>query len=41
MRDGRVALVPRNRTMKPIPLREGQELLVWGVVTSCIHQFRR
>ena len=41
IRDSRVALVPRNRTMKPIPLREGQELLVWGVVTSCIHQFRR
>ena len=41
LRDGRVALIPRNRTMKPIQLREGQELLVWGVVTSCIHQFRR
>lgn len=41
LREGRVALIPRNRAMKPIVLRDGQELLVWGVVTSCIHRFRR
>ncbi len=37
----KVSLVPRNKKMKPIVIKEGQELLVWGVVTSVIHQFKR
>ena len=41
IKKGLVSLIPRNSRMKPITFREGQELLVWGVVTSFIHQFRR
>lgn len=36
----KVSLIPRNKKMKPIIIKEGQELLVWGVVTSCIHRFK-
>ena len=38
---GKVSLIPRNKKMKPIVIQEGQELLVWGVVTSSIHRFKR
>lgn len=37
---GKVSLIPRNGSMKPITFRDGQEMSIWGVVTSCIHQFR-
>lgn len=38
-RDGRLALLPENSSYTPIELNEGQELLIWGVVTSCVKQF--
>lgn len=36
---GRVILRPENPRFKDIELREGQELQVWGVVTSCVKKF--
>ncbi|MGL6071761.1 LexA family protein [Craterilacuibacter sp.] len=38
-RNGRLALLPENAGYAPIELSEGQELLIWGVVTSCVKQF--
>lgn len=37
----RVALVAENPAFKPIIVRNGQELVVWGVVTHAIHSFRK
>lgn len=38
-RDGMVILKPENSKFKEIMLREGQELQVWGVVTSTTKKF--
>ena len=38
-RAGRVKLVPANSTFPEITMREGQTLLVCGVVTACIKRF--
>lgn len=38
---GTIRLLPRNKELKPIELSDGQQLLVWGVVTAMIHQFKR
>jgi len=35
------ALVAENKEFKPIVIREGQELLIWGVVLHAIHSFRK
>lgn len=40
MRAGRISLAPENPCYRPIELKDGQELTVWGVVTSCIHKFK-
>jgi DNA polymerase V len=37
---GRVRLKAANPTFPDIVPRDGQVLEVWGVVTSCIKQFR-
>jgi len=36
--DDRPALVPENESHAPIPVREGQDLVVWGVVQHVIHE---
>lgn len=36
-----VILKPANARFKEIALQDGQELQVWGVVTSTVKQFRR
>ncbi|MBU2729063.1 LexA family protein [Acidithiobacillus caldus] len=36
---GQPALLPGNDRYAPIPIREGQELVVWGVVIHVIHSF--
>jgi DNA polymerase V len=40
-RAGVVQLHAANPKFKIIELEEGQDLHIWGVVTSCIHQFRK
>lgn len=39
-RGGRVRLVAENPAFDPIELKDGQELVVWGVVTSLIRRVR-
>lgn len=39
-RAGKIKLLAENPEYAPIELQEGQELQVWGVVTSVIHQLR-
>ena len=34
-------LMPENPDFKPIKITEEMEVMVWGVVTSAIHEFRR
>lgn len=41
MTDTRTALVAANKNFRPIVLREGQELQVWGVVTSVARKIKR
>lgn len=36
-RDGRVRLLPENPAYAPIEVGDEQELVIWGVVTSVIH----
>jgi DNA polymerase V len=38
-RDGKVILKPENPRFKELELKEGQELQVWGVVTSTVKRF--
>lgn len=38
---GRLQLQPANPAFAPIDVQEGQELVIWGVVTSIIHRTRR
>jgi len=33
----RVRLMPENPAFRPIELQEGQELVIWGVVTNVVH----
>ena len=40
-RTGKIKLLAENPDYAPIELQEGQELQVWGVVTSVIHQLHR
>ncbi len=37
-RDGRVRLLPENPAYAPIEVGDEQELVIWGVVTSVIHE---
>ncbi len=39
LRDNKTILKPENLRFKEIELKEGQELQVWGVVTSTIKKF--
>ncbi|MDO9177450.1 MAG: translesion error-prone DNA polymerase V autoproteolytic subunit [Agitococcus sp.] len=36
-----VSLVAENKDYPPIVIRDGQELLIWGVVVHAIHSFRK
>jgi DNA polymerase V len=40
-RRGKIRLVAENPAYAPIELQEGQELTIWGVVTSVIQRIRR
>ena len=40
IRRGKVRLLPENPEFPPIEFRDGQELVVWGVVTNVIHPVR-
>ena len=40
-RNGAIRLLPENPCYHPIEFKDGQELTIWGVVTSVIHRFRR
>ncbi|WP_240332960.1 LexA family protein [Salinibacter ruber] len=37
-REGRAFLVPESQHHDPIPVRDGQELVVWGVVQHVVHE---
>ncbi|MGA7324322.1 MAG: translesion error-prone DNA polymerase V autoproteolytic subunit [Rhodomicrobium sp.] len=39
-RGGQVELRPENPAYKPIVIGEGRELVIWGVVTGSVRQFR-
>ena len=39
-RAGRIRLLSENPDVAPMEFNEGQELLIWGVVTSVIHKIR-
>ena len=36
---GKTLLVPENENFSPIEVKEEQDMVIWGVVTSVIHQF--
>ena len=38
-RAGRVALLAENPAYRPLEIREGMELLIWGVVTGKFKRF--
>jgi DNA polymerase V len=38
MRNGQPLLMPENASCDPIPIEEGQSLVVWGVVTRAIRE---
>ncbi|OZA30704.1 MAG: DNA polymerase V [Hydrogenophilales bacterium 17-61-9] len=40
-RRGRIRLLAENPAYEPIEFQDGQELTVWGVVTSVIQRFKR
>jgi DNA polymerase V len=40
-RRGKIRLLAENPAYAPIEFREGQELVIWGVVTSVIQKFKR
>jgi DNA polymerase V len=39
--DGKPALIPENAHFQPIIPKEGDELVIWGVVTHCLRSFKR
>ncbi|NWG38502.1 MAG: translesion error-prone DNA polymerase V autoproteolytic subunit [Hydrogenophilaceae bacterium] len=40
-RRGRIRLIAENPVYAPIEFKDGQELVIWGVVTSVIQKFKR
>ena len=40
-RDGIVRLDAENPAYPNIDIQQGQELIIWGVVRACIHEFRK
>ncbi|MCA1788800.1 MAG: translesion error-prone DNA polymerase V autoproteolytic subunit [Thioalkalivibrio sp.] len=40
-REGKIRLVAENPAYEPIELKEGQELTIWGIVTSVIQRIKR
>lgn len=40
-RRGKIRLLSENPVYSPIEFKEGQELTIWGVVTSVIHRLKR
>jgi len=41
MIDGKLALIPENPHFQPILMEGEDELIIWGVVTNCLRNFRR
>ncbi len=39
--NGDIFLMPSNRSYDPIPVRDGNELIIWGIVTYTIKATRR
>lgn len=39
-RAGRIRLLAENPDFAPIEFQEGQELQIWGIVTSVVHKLR-
>jgi len=39
LKDGRVLLQPENPAFEPIPVTEEMSFVIWGVVSSVIHEF--
>ena len=39
-RGGKIRLLAENPDFAPIEFQEGQELLIWGVVTSVVHRLQ-
>jgi DNA polymerase V len=39
--DGKPALIAENAHFPPITFKEGDEMVVWGVVTHCLKSFQR
>ena len=40
-RRGKIRLIAENPAYAPIEFKDGQELVIWGVVTSVIQKFKR
>ena len=40
-RRGKIRLIAENPAYAPIELQDGQELTIWGVVTSVIQRIKR
>ena len=40
-RDGRVLLMPDNPDFQPLEITEEMDVMIWGVVTSAVQEFRR
>lgn len=37
-KDNKIMLMPENSRFRPIPVHDGQELDIWGVVTFVVHR---
>jgi DNA polymerase V len=38
-RDGVISLCAENKNYKPIVMKDGEELIIWGVVVGCVRKF--
>lgn len=36
-KNGKILLMPENKKYQPIEMKEGSEMVIWGVVTNVIH----
>jgi DNA polymerase V len=39
IKDNKIFLVPESNNYSPIQIEESEDTYIWGVVTSCIHEF--
>jgi len=37
---GHISLISENKSFPPIEFKDGSELIIWGVVSACIKQFK-